>query len=129
MNVQYSDPILVAAATAVDFDLFSADVVDIGVVFYSTAEANAGDEIAAGSGTRDIAVKLLAGSSEGHVTEMLFAGGTKASPTSDGGNATALPARTLITFALGVPCGSVRVASAAVSNPGGAVSYRIVVVS
>lgn len=130
MLVQYSSPILVAAATPVVFDLLPRDGsrLQLGVVFYSTADGLFADVIAAGTGTRDLAVTQVLGQGD-QLVAFGFAGGSLDTPTATGGNVTALPARTLATFDSGVAPGRITVASAEVVNPEGAVAYRIVVVS
>ena len=127
--VQQSPPILVAAATPTDFLMQGQPrQFALGVVFFSTALAGPADAIAAGSGTRDLAISQIVELPDRSRIELAFAGGTLDTPTVAGGAVTALPARALVTFDAGVNSGLVRVVSAGVVSPAGAVTYRIVVI-
>lgn len=136
MTVQRSPSILVADTGPVDFELDgNTTKVKVGVVFFSTKRGEPGDEIAAGSGSRDLTIThvLTVASSifaDGNSSlEFSFAGGSTTVPNALGGSITAIPARTLVTFDVGVNVGKLRIASAAVETPVGSVSYRIMVVN
>lgn len=119
MRAQYSDPIAVADATATTFDLGpNATSVRIGVIFYDDAAAAAEDEVAAGSGNRDIAVSLVVPLEDYGVNVMPIVGAS----VEDN------PAHALKAFDLGGPTSRISVACAQATDPGGATHYRIVCV-
>lgn len=112
-----SDPIAVAASTAARFHLArEVDKVSLAVVFYSTEAAEAGDEVAIGSGTRDIAVSRVS-HADGDA-------GTLTMPIS-GATASTLAARTFKAFDLGTKTGEISVVASGGADPGGATHYRI----
>jgi hypothetical protein len=115
-----SSPIAIADATATTFDLLvGAAKVNIGVIFYSHANGASANVVAAGSGTRDIAVsKAVPNDTTAGTVNMSVVGAASVS---------ANPAWSLKTFDLGVPTHRIVVACAAASNPNGATHYRIFV--
>jgi hypothetical protein len=120
-TVQRSAAILVANATATTFRFDgSPSTANLAVVFYTSAGAATGDEVAVGSGSRDLTITATVGDPVSSV---------KLSFAFDGGTVTALAGRTFKTFSAGVPMDSITVAAAANSTPGGALAYRIWVVS
>lgn len=114
-----SDPIAVAAATATTFDLPSARAkVCVGVIFYTAGTAAAGEEVAIGSGTRDIAVsKPVPTESDAGVVTMPIVGAS----------VSANPAWNLKPLDLGTETMRISVACAAATTPGTATHYRIFV--
>lgn len=120
-HVQRSAAILVANATSTSFTLLgSPTAVNVAVVFYTDADATDGNEVAAGSGTRDLTISATVGEP---------VSGAKVAFGFDGGTVSALAARSFKTFSFGVPADSVTIAAAANSTPGGALAYRIWAVS
>ena len=119
-----SDPILVAAATATVFELSQPrNGVNIAYVFYTTTDATAGSEVAAGAGTRDVTVT---GYGPGSAADGYTVGSPGLSFLYDGGTVTALAARTQQGFSFGAQMvKKITVACPAVVTPGGAVAYRI----
>lgn len=119
-----SDPVLVAATTAQSFTLAQArNAIDVAIVFYDSAAALPGDEIAAGTGTRDVTVT---GISRGFAPD----GYEPAEPGLPilfyGGTVVALAARTLRGFSFGAQdLRSFTVAASGGADPVGAVSYRV----
>lgn len=119
-----SDPVLVAATTAQSFTLAQArNGVDLAVVFYDTAEALPGDEIAAGSGSRTLTVTGVA---RGFAPDGYQPADPGLGMLYDGGVLTTLAARTLKSASFGnQSLKSFSVSATAGADPGGAVSYRI----
>lgn len=114
-----STPIAVADATATVFDLpVPCTAISVAVVFYSTAGALAGAEVA--SGTRDI-----------DVSRVEFAEGGVGALTLPivGATVNAHPGSSWLAFALGTPTGRVSIACPAATTPGSATHYRIWVAS
>jgi len=119
-----SEPVLVAATTAQSFTLAqSRNGVDIALVFYTSALALPGEEIPAGTGTRNVTVTGVA---RGYAPDDYQPAEPGLPMLFDGGTVAALPARTLKGFSFGAQSlRSFTVAASAGANPGGAVSYRI----
>jgi hypothetical protein len=119
-----SDPILVAAATATDFELSQPrNGVNIAFVFYTDALATEGNEVSAGAGTRDVTVT---GYGPGSAADGYTVGSPGLSFLYDGGTVTALAARTMIGVSFGAQMTKrITVACPAVVTPGGSVAYRI----
>lgn len=95
--------------------------VNVAVVFYDTAAAAAGDEIAAGTGARDVTVTGLCSgfAADGYAPSSVAL-------LYDGGTVSGLVGGTLQGFSFGAQqVRSFTVAASGGSNPGGAVSYRI----
>jgi hypothetical protein len=116
--MKVSDPIAVAAATATTFDLVRPRALAcISVVFYTTELAEAGDEVAIGSGTRDIAVSKWVSTEDAGAVLMPIVGAS----------ALAVPAWNLKPLELGTPTGRISVACAEATTPGTATHYRIFV--
>lgn len=120
MPVLVSAPIAKAAATATVFSLPApVDKVSIAVVFYTTSAAVSGDEVAIGTGTRDIAVSRIeyGGADAGTLTMPIT-----------GASVSAQPARTFKTLDLGAPTAMISVACPVATDPT-CTHYRIWVAS
>ena len=109
-----SAPIAVAAATPAGFDLQAPrSSIRVGVIFYTTAEAEPGDEVAAGTGTRDLAVARTV--APGLTLPIV------------GATTSATPARTLAIVELGHRVMACTVTASGGADPDGATHYRIVI--
>jgi hypothetical protein len=119
-----SDPVLVAETTAQSFSLAQArKSVDLAVVFYTSANALPGEEIAAGSGTRTLTVT---GECRGNAPDGYQPAEPGLGMLYDGGTLTTLAARTLKAVSFGSQ--SVKdftVSATAGANPVGGLAYRI----
>lgn len=113
---QISDPIAVASATPYVFNLEAIrESVSVAVVFYSTAEAEAGDESAAGSGARTLTIS--------RVSQSDGAGALTMPVTS--AVATGLAARTWSAPIAVGRSGALSIAATGGSDPAAATHYRI----
>ena len=113
---QISDPIAIAEATPCIFDLPTIrESVSVAVVFYSTAEAEAGDESASGTGARTLTISRVS-QSEG-------AGALTMPVTS--AVATSLAARTWSAPIAVGRSGRLSIAATGGSDPAAATHYRI----
>jgi hypothetical protein len=119
-----SDPVLVAETTAQSFSLAQArKSVDLAVVFYTSANALPGEEIAAGSGTRTLTVT---GECRGNAPDGYQPAEPGLGMLYDAGTLTTLAARTLKAVSFGSQ--SVKdftVSATAGANPVGGLAYRI----
>jgi hypothetical protein len=116
---QASAPIAVAAATATVFDLTSPrSKVCVGVIFYTAGTAAAGEEVAIGSGTRDIAVS--------RVVPNETVAGTVIMPIV-GASVSANPAHNMKVLDLGTETARISIACAVATDPGTPTHYRIFV--
>jgi hypothetical protein len=121
-----SNPVLVAATTAQSFSLAQArKSVDLAVVFYTTALALPGEEIAAGSGTRTLTVT---GEGRGFAADGYKPADPGLGLLYDAGTLTTLAARTLKAVSFGSQfLKDFSVSATAGANPVGGVAYRIFV--
>lgn len=119
-----SNPVLVASSAAQSFTLPQArSGVDIAVVFYTSALALPGEEIASGTGTRDI---IVTGIARGFASDSYQPAEPGLEMLFDGGTVSALAARTLKGFSFGAQqLRSFAVEASGGADPGGAVAYRI----
>ena len=119
MTPQASEPIAVADATAPTFDLTTpVSTVNVGVIFYTAATAASGEEVAIGSGTRDIAV------SRPVPTET--DAGAPVMPIA-GASASGVAAWNLKPLDIGSPTARIVVECPVNTTPGTATHYRIFV--
>lgn len=120
--VNVSPPIAVADATVFDVSFSQArSGCNVAIVFYDTAAAEPGDEIAAGTGSRDITVQA---ETRGEPADKDNA--TSLVIELDDGTLVAADARTWYPVAFGnTLLRGIRITSVQDVDPGGAVSYRI----
>jgi len=109
-----SAPIAIAAATPTAFTLAGPrESIRVGVVFYTTADALPGEEVAAGTGTRDLAVARTV--APGLTLPIV------------GAVTSATPARALAIIELGHRVQGCVITASGGANPGTATHYRIVI--